>query len=326
MTYPLLALARGLPHRALGVLPTPLERSSLGCWVKRDDLSGGAGYGGNKVRKLEFLLADAVACGHQAILTMGATGSNHVLATALYARLVGFAETHAVLFPQPPSPEVDARLATLAGLGVKITRVPAKALVPAGAIVRLAAGARLRPYVIGPGGSSPLGTLGYVNAALELAAQLQDAGMLAPARVWVPLGSGGTAAGLMVGFRIARLATRVVVVKVVPAPWITVSATLALASRTAALLAGRGVDVATDFSRADLDVVEDQLGPGYGAATPAARDAVARAGEAGLPADTTYSGKALAAMFATGVTERDLFWVTYSAAQSATRSSNERTT
>ncbi len=315
-----------VPWRSLGRFPTPVERAPwLGprVWIKRDDLTGEL-YGGNKVRKLELVLADALSRGRRTILTIGATGSNHVLATALYARSLGFAATYAVLFPQPASADVDRRLAAFRELGVRTTRVPGKALVPlamaTSSSASLAGGGGV-PYVIGPGASSPLGTLGYVSAALELAGQIQAGDLPAPHAVYVPLGSGGTAAGLLLGFRLAGLAARVRAVRTVPAPWVTIGGTARLAARTASLLADAIPDRSAAaavrrlrFSAADLDGVSDQIGRGYGAPTPAGVAAVAAAATAGLALETTYSGKTLAALMAAQPQEAAhdvLFWNTY---------------
>jgi D-cysteine desulfhydrase len=309
------ALAGKIPHRPLTAgTPTPVERApTLGehVWIKRDDATGGAAaYGGNKVRKLEFLLADALARGRRAVLTLGGTGSNHVLATAIYARAVGLEATHAVLFPQPHTEAVERRLARFRALGVRVARTPGKLSVPfagvARAIASLARG-HGAPYLIGAGGSSPLGSLGYVNAALELAAQIERGDCPCPRAIYVALGSGGTAAGLIVGLRLAGLAarTRVQAVRVVPAPWTSARQTASLATRTAALLGEPPVRT-TDF-----DMVDDQLGRAYGQATPAADAAVARAAGAGLALETTYTGKTLAALLARDHRSDVLFWNTY---------------
>ncbi len=283
-------------------------------WVKRDDQSG-AGYGGNKVRKLEFLLGDARARGRRALLTIGGDGSNHILATALYAQKAGFEATHAVTFPQPPSAEVEAKQAAYRALDVRLSNTAGKAIVPFAVVGRLAASIARRhgwPYFIPPGGSSAMGTLGYVSAGLELAAQIASNELPEPHQIYVPLGSGGTVAGLLVGLRLAGLRARVVAVQVVPAPWISLGAVISLAKKTARLLARHGVEVPGSFSVEDLDLCKDQLGPGYGMTTPAASEAVARAASAGLKLDGTYSGKAMAALLAAPRQGPVLFWLTYS--------------
>src|SRR5262249_49424066 len=112
-------------NRGFGAYPTPLERvssasvrSHSGCefWIKRDDLTASL-YGGNKVRKLEPILADARARGARCLVTMGAVGSHHVLATTLYGRAAGF-DVHAVLVPQPRNDHVvtNVRAGLAAGL------------------------------------------------------------------------------------------------------------------------------------------------------------------------------------------------------------------
>jgi D-cysteine desulfhydrase len=298
-----------LPSERLVLAPTPVEEvAGLGAWVKRDDRT--AKPGGNKVRKLELLLADARHRGRRAVLTLGASGSNHVLATAVYARRLGFAATHAVLFPQPASDAVTRRSALFRELQVATASVAGKALVPmalAGRAVASLWRGQGRPYFMGPGGSSPLGSLGYVGAALELAAQVRAGACPEPRTIYVPLGSGGTAAGLLVGLRLAGLSSRLVAVQVVPWPWTSTRQLWSLARRTAALLGRLGVAVPPLDG---LEVAGDQLGPGYGAATPAAVAAVARAAGAGLTLETTYSGKALAALLARREAGA-LFWLTY---------------
>jgi D-cysteine desulfhydrase len=311
---PLLTRFPALRHVALASLPTPVDAAPMlgpGVWVKRDDLTGSAavGYGGNKVRKLEFLLAEALHAGRRSVMTIGAAGSNHVLATTLYARAAGLAHTAAVLFPQPPSPAVDARRALFAELGLSRVEVPGKLAVPLGALwlgVRALATGHGWPMWIPTGGSSPTGALGYVNAALELADQVAAGTLPVPSRLYVPLGSAGTVAGLVVGLRLAGLATRVVAVQVVPRPWMTAGACLRLARRTAEKL-GAPPPVA-----ADLEVETAQLGGGYGETTPAADAAAARAAEAGLALETTYGAKALAALLAAKRGEDVLFWHTFS--------------
>jgi D-cysteine desulfhydrase len=310
-----------LPWEHLVSVPTPTEPApALGpdVWVKRDDLTA-APYGGNKVRKLEFLLADARARGRRAVLTVGAAGSNHVLATGIYARALGFTATHAVLVPQPASDDVAKKRAAYGAQGIATSRVAATALAPFGLLARttlaLARGQGV-PYAIGPGGSSPLGVLGYVAAGLELAAQVHAGVCPAPAEVWVPAGSCGTAAGLLVGLRLAALDARLCAVAVAPGPFVSARRIARLADAASALLVARGVALpprARRFTASDVVFEAGEVGRGYGHETPAARAACARAADAGLALDTTYSGKALAAMLArrSGAAPV-LFWLTYS--------------
>jgi D-cysteine desulfhydrase len=322
-------LAGRLPRRSIASLPTPVHRlAALGgaagideLWVKRDDLTGQP-YGGNKVRKLEWLLADALARGHRSVLTTGALGSNHALATTIYARAAGL-RVLLVLVPQPITAHVRRALLLDHAYGAAIHAVPSIAAARRRVVALLARGvlARDRPYLVPTGGSSAIGTLGYVNAALELAEQVAAGDVPEPAAVVVPLGSGGTVAGLVAGLALAGLGTRVVAVRVTdllpPSP-----AFLArLANRALAELAGLGAGFPRlVLTPADFVVRSDWLGPGYGAPTPEGVDARRRiAASEGLVVETTYGAKALAGALALASEPAWrgrplLFWHTYSSA------------
>jgi 1-aminocyclopropane-1-carboxylate deaminase/D-cysteine desulfhydrase-like pyridoxal-dependent ACC family enzyme len=190
-------------------------------WLKRDDRNASVAAG-NKLRALEFLLG-AVAPG-DLVLTGGGQGSTHVYATAVHASRLG-AEVISVVWPQEMHSTAHAVARAAAGEGARITRAGSSAA----GVVRLTAWqlGMGRPrerlghrgvWVLPAGGSSPLGVLGHVNAGLELANQISRGEVPEPAAVVVPLGSGGTAAGLALGFGVAGLRTTVVGVRVVP--WI----------------------------------------------------------------------------------------------------------
>lgn len=293
-------------------------------WIKRDDRTGEI-YGGNKVRKLEWLLAEALARGHRTVLTTGALGSNHALATTIYAQSLGL-RTHLVLIPQPVTDHVRRTLLLDHAYGATLHYAPTIAAARRIVIGLLVRGAlrRDRPYLVPTGGSSVVGTLGYVNAGLELAEQVAAGELPEPAAVVVPLGSGGTVAGLVAGLKLAGLATQVVAVRVTdllpPSP-----AMLArLATRALARLGSCGAAVPRlVVTPADFVVRSDWLGAGYGAVTPAATEARRRVAEReGLTLETTYGAKALAATLALAheTPWRDrpiLFWHTYSSADPA---------
>jgi D-cysteine desulfhydrase len=301
-------LATRLPRLSLGAWPTPLAAApslaeSLDCpaLLAKDDGLAAPGYGGNKVRKLEYLLADAQARGCDAVVTFGAVGSNHVLATALHARALGL-HCHAVLTDQPPSPRVADTLRWHALLGT--TLHPAEGL--AGS--RATAAAIRAAHPGGPdaiaeipwGGSSPLGAIGFVAAGLELAAQIAAEGQRPPQAIYLPLGTMGTVAGLALGLRLAGLTTtRVVGVQVVPPVVASRDGLAALFAATNALMAQLDAAVPVlDEPLATIDYRTDCFGDGYAVPTPAATRAVALAADAGLALETTYSGKALAALVA----------------------------
>jgi D-cysteine desulfhydrase len=168
------------------------------------------------------------------------------------------------------------------------------------------------PYFLPPGGSSPMGAIGFVEAALELAAQVEAGELPEPRSVYVALGSGGSAAGLAAGLAIAGLDTRVEAVLVNDQLRLSQTSVLRLAGRTLRLLARRGADVrgvAIDPSR--VRVVQGHMGAGYGHATPEAEHALALAGEAEkLALDPVYTGKTLAAVLAERPDGPVLFWNT----------------
>ncbi len=295
------ALAETLPHLELSERPTPVrELDGLGVWVKEDGAFGSGGWGGNKVRKLEWLIPDAKRRGRRSILTFGGLGTNWGLATALYAREHGL-ETALALVDQPIDDHVRAQLARLEASGARIHRTHTKARTVAmlpWLLARNARGGR-PPYLLPAGGSSPLGALGYVEAALEIAAQVEDGSLPEPAQVVVPVGTGGTAAGLALGFQIAGLPTRVVGVVVNDQLRLDVPVLVRLARRTAALLERRGARLGQlRLEPGMLDLTRDQIGAGYGHPTEAAERAAALAAEERLSLDPVYTAKATAGLLA----------------------------
>lgn len=295
------SLAETLPHLALSTRPTPVrELAGLGAWVKEDGAFGSGGWGGNKVRKLEWLLPDARRRGRRSILTFGGLGTNWGLATALYSREHGL-ETALALVDQPVDDHVSAQLTRLEASGARIYRTHTKARTVAMLPWLLARNARAGrpPYLLPAGGSSPVGALGYVEAALEIAAQVEAGELPEPAQVVVPVGTGGTAAGLALGFQLVGLRTRVVGVVVNDQLRLDPPVIARLARRTAKLLERRGAHLGQIRLRPDmLDLTRDQIGAGYGHPTEAAGHAAALAAEDGLSLDPVYTAKAMAGLLA----------------------------
>jgi len=325
---PLVSLLPGaacLPYVRLGVWPTPVGRleatsAVVGAdvFVKRDDVSANA-YGGNKVRKLEFLLGQVVAERRRTVVTFGAVGSNHVLATAVHGARLGL-EVHAVLAPQPPTPNLSSNL--LGDIGAGAILHPVASFEEAQAEGAL--GARelterdgVEPMVIPFGGTSTVGTLGFVSAALELAGQADRGELPIPDLVYVPLGSMGTAVGLAIGFALAGLPTQVVGVRVVPEQVAGVPQAIQLATAVVELL--RSVDrhvPALEAAQIALEVRDGFFGQGYAVPTDAGSAAVEAAAVDGLHLEGTYTGKAMAALLEDGhagrlAGRRVLFWNTY---------------
>ena len=319
--YPQLLL--NLPFVTLTELPTPLDRAEelgeqLGLdvlWIKRDDLSAPI-YGGNKVRKLEYVFADAMAQGCDAVVTFGAVGSNHVLATSIYARQLGLG-CYGVLTKQPMTPYIANTLRYHLSLGTHI--VPTHyhgSLEAAEQIVAAHPTGPERVYSLTWGGSSWRGTVGFVNAAFELADQLKHAE--APDRIYVACGTMGTAVGLAIGLRLAQLPTEVVAVQVVPYPAVIETGMKELFAETISHLHAIDNEIPLlDDPMQNLTLRTEFLGDGYAERTPECIEAVdlINATE-GLHLETTYTGKGLAALVADARSgklkgKQVAFWNTY---------------
>lgn len=200
------------PRFRLAALPTPLQHAErltaeLGgpkIYLKRDDLTGLA-MGGNKTRKLEYLVADALAKGATHLITVGAAQSNHARQTAAAARLAGLG-CHLVLNAADPEPDVQGNLLLdkLLGATVHIVGTGADRRAKVDEVAADLTDEGGVPYPIPVGGSNGIGALGYVAAMLELAEQLwrQD---IAPKAMYFAAGSGGTQGGIVLGARVHGL-------------------------------------------------------------------------------------------------------------------------
>ncbi len=323
-------LARTVPFVALGAYPTPLEpAAALGgeVFIKREDLSSPL-YGGNKIRTLEVLFAEALRKGARRIWSTGAFGSNHAVAGAVHAPRAGLLGA-ALLFPQPASWTAAANFAAVASVAHEIRPLRSMLSFPLGMLgLRWAQYEGRRDAVMAPGGATPLGAIGHVGAALELATQLRGLGVW-PRHLVVPIGSTCTTAGLLVGLQIAAALglwpqsaplPRLHAIRVTPWPVTARFRVLSLARRTHALFVGSGGPEVPEVSRrmaAMLEIDGSAIGRGYGFATPAARQAIERFATASLvPLDTTYAGKAGAALLRhlAGLEGPVVFWSTKSSA------------
>lgn len=294
-----------LPRIELLDGPTPLERNatisnelSAEIYVKRDDLTS-ARYGGNKVRKLEYLLGDAVSKRLDTIVTTGAAGSHHVLATSIFARLHGL-DVHAILVPQPATDHVAMNLRAMLAADASLHPVRFYAAVPPFAAA-LAARLKLegkQPYIIGPGGSDGVGVMGYVDGGLELAQQLLETRMPELDAIYVALGSSGTLAGLAVGLAAAGVVSPIVGVRVTPRGLVTRALITAQIQATVARLRSEDDRFPKCAGIADSLVTfdENELGDGYGIPTAEAREAKAIAQRGGLTLDVTYTAKTFASL------------------------------
>jgi D-cysteine desulfhydrase len=279
---PFTALADGLP--------TPVEQLDTRLWVQREEHTSTA-YGGNKVRKFEFVFPIAQRRGGP-VVTAGGVGSHHVLAAAVHAARMGL-DVEAVLYRQPETDDVARTRAALDAMdNVHVTRIPSPYLMPAAIAARLAALAPRRPYLLWPGASTPLGTLGYVSAALELAAAFEASQWQRPDVVVVALGSGGTAVGTGLGLAMAGWHdTEVLAVRA--ADFVVTNRVVlgALEAGTAALLALGGWRPRP----AKVGIARQWFGGRYGRPTRAGDEALRVASDMGLELEPTYTAKAFAA-------------------------------
>lgn len=313
------ALRSRLPRLPLTELPTPVDASAelrrglglSGLHLKRDDRSARP-YGGGKPRKLEFFLGEALERGSRRVATVGGVSSNHALATAIYAKQCGLASV-LLLLPEPPSDLVERRLAAAAACGAELRLVPNQDSARR-ALAELSADPDT--YAIPAGGTSALGNVGFVNAALELADQVRRGDLPEPALLYIPLGTMGAVAGLVVGLALSRLSTRVVAVRASSPGTSSQKKLLALCAETVEYLRARDPSFpALRFSSDDVIVDGRFLGPGYGLPTLAGERAARKVTELGGPLlETTYTAKAFAAMLhaSRDIGERPvLFWHTH---------------
>jgi D-cysteine desulfhydrase len=315
MTHPELPLVRRFPSVAsvprvrLGVFPTPIDAlpGDRPLWVKRDDRST-TRYGGNKIRALEFLLGGATA--GDTVLTVGGEGSTHVMVTAAAARRLGLS-MRAIRWPHEMNPEAALTAGRARALGTDILRSPniVHATLRAWILKR-----RRRVHYVPLGGTTALGMLGHVNAGLELAEQIRAGAMPEPGELMLPLGTGGTAAGLSLGLHLAGIGTRVIAVRVGPrlvsTSWL-VRWRMRQVARLLQSLTGERIDLPP---RRALAVEHGWSAGAYGRAEPRARRPADWLKETtGIRLDGTYSAKAFGAAWerAERATTPLLFWLTF---------------
>ncbi|HET7056651.1 MAG TPA: D-cysteine desulfhydrase family protein [Thermomicrobiales bacterium] len=292
-----------LPRFPLANLPTPLQeasrlREALGgpakcprILIKRDDLTGLA-FGGNKVRKLEMLVGDALVRGADTLITTGAVQSNHARATAAAAVVAGL-RAILVLESADMCPPVQGNLLLDRLLQADVRFVPkdgdtAKAMETVADEVRAAGG---NPYVIPIGGSSPSGAAGYLTMTLELKVQLAAMGA-SPSRLYFASGSRGTQAGIVLGARVFDMPYEIYGVLVSKSRPETEARALSIANEAAELV---GSDVR--LNSADLANVDGYFGEAYAIPTPEGDAAVLLlARTEAIFLDPTYTGKSMSAL------------------------------
>ena len=314
-------LGEKLPRMQLARLPTPVreieidlgsEKRSLS--IKYDNLTGSV-YGGNKVRKLEYIFPRALAKGCKRIATFGAAGSNHALATALYARQAGF-ECTCFLSHQAKTALVAATLNKHMQNQTDLVRYGG------------AYKSRIRTlrehlwgkdaWVIPMGGSSWLGTIGFVAAGLELATQIRNNEIPLPDKLYVGSGTMGTAVGLALGLAIEGLRTEVHAVRVSDTSIANEKSMMLLLNKTADMMRRLDNSVPAELAaRVNLRMRHSFFGPGYARSTAATDAAIEFAkSQLDITLESTYTGKTMAALLADlrkpGTSDWNyLYWHTY---------------
>lgn len=309
-------LAKSISYISLGDFPTPVTKADnlaqvIGIkhlYIKRDDLSGKKIddhtrlFGGNKVRKLEFLLADALSHNARTIITFGCAGSNHALATSTYASYLGL-NSISLLRSQWNSHIVQRNL--LLGLlnNTTFRLSPTAELHKINFISELVKHKQKYgdfPYVIPVGGSCPLGVIGFINAVFELKKQIEQGIMQTPDKIYVPVGSCGTFVGLLLGIKAAQLHTQLIGVTIEPEEHAHefVDKILELYQETNTLLYEHDTTFGLmPITARDIYLTHDACGQDYALFTPEAVEAMKLMQKTeAITLDGVYTGKACAGM------------------------------
>ncbi len=311
-------LTQTLAPMALADLPTPVQAiPALGehAWIKRDDISHPV-YGGNKLRKLEFVLPEMQRRHARHVFTFGASGTNAGIAASMICRAAGLPCT-IITFPQPESPTVQENRQWLQHFGAHIEAQPSLWR----AVLRFYLHpARLRRdhYFLFAGCSNPVSTFGYVNAAFELREQIMAGQCPEPAEIIVAVSSASTLAGLSLGVALAGLNTRVRGIRVAAeklGPFAACTPAVVKRLQDYALREMRRQGLRPALQKAPAIILDgNYFGAGYGHGSEAASAAIRKMQAAtGLSLESTYSGKAAAAFLDSlqSATGPVLFWNTF---------------
>lgn len=289
-----------LPRVKLAHLPTPLEEASRlseylrgpRIWIKRDDLTGLA-LGGNKARKLEFLLGQARAQGCDVIITVGAVQSNHARMTAAAAQKLGLKTIVVLNGEPPPHAQGNLLLDYIFGAEVRIIQTDDD-FVLMGVVEDLARELRRdgrKPYIIPRGGSNAYGASGYVQAWSELRSQIGALGLRVNAIVHAST-SGGTQSGLYTGTKLTESGVQIVGISAGPRKEVVTTRVLGIVTELVELL-----HLPWRPHPDDLIVYDDYVGERYGVPTQACLDAIRIVARTeGVLLDPVYTGKAMAGL------------------------------
>ncbi|KKQ33331.1 MAG: 1-aminocyclopropane-1-carboxylate deaminase [candidate division TM6 bacterium GW2011_GWF2_37_49] len=326
-----------LPHQILGSFPTPVKRLEKlekligfkNIYIKQDSLSGTKSddeaaqvFGGNKVRKLEFLLADALNADVETVVTVGAAGSNHALATAIYSQMLDLG-CIIMLTPQENTSYVRRNLLMDLYYNPDIKAYASDAQRTVGIFntsCEYILDDKKSPYFIPMGGSNEIGAIGFVNAAFELKEQIEKGELPEPDLIYVTAGSCGTAAGLILGVKAAGLKGKVVAVKISGTRESKSKAISEIISKTNQYLNKLHSSFPIfEITENDYRIIDDFAGEKYAKITVEAASAIKllKLSEK-IQLDGTYTGKTFAAMLADlkkpeTKDKNVLFWNTYCA-------------
>lgn len=327
-------LKEHVPYIAFANLPTPITQLTrmsteygTQVYMKNDALTGGYDeqgnpiYGGNKVRKLEFLLAHAKSLGATKIATFGCVASNHAVATSVHAHRQGFDTVTAMLCHQPPSRAVQHNLLMHQAYGTHVHYSANNDIRKIETIAMWLDHVKKdghAPYMIPTGGSNAIGALGYVNAVLELVEQIKRGAMPTPTHIYVPIGSCATTAGILLGCKATGLQAQVVAIAVMPVKdSYFEQAVETLFKQTNDLLRSKDSSFPEcTYCDADLYIDHTFAGSGYGIFTHEGISATEKiCATEGVSLEGTYTAKCVAGLLAhiqKNPAQVALFWNTYS--------------
>lgn len=290
-----------------------LPKLASNAWIKRDDLTHKE-YGGNKIRKLDFVLSDIRRQNKKHVITFGATGTNAGVATAIMCYRNNLKCT-VYLFDQPVTDTVKKNLELMRRYGAE--------LIYKGSLLKTVLAYYLSPYRLNKdsyflwaGCSNDVATFAYVNAAYELKQQIDNGDLPEPEHIFVPVGSCFTLAGLTLGVKMAGLNSKVIGIRVAPAylgpfPACTAGEVNKVIAKAYDWLKKNSVQL--DFDRPDCLFSDDYFGEGYGCATEQSQQAIDTFFKASIQLENTYSAKAAAAFLEkTNSSDKpQLFWNTF---------------
>ncbi|WP_299980759.1 pyridoxal-phosphate dependent enzyme [uncultured Pseudoteredinibacter sp.] len=314
-------LGEHIPSLALAKLPTPIEplpELAPNLWIKRDDKTNTL-YGGNKVRKLEFILADVIKSKKKKLVSFGAIGTNHGVATAIYALQMGIT-LKLLLFKQPVTNHVQQNIKLMHRFNAKLHYQ--------GSLFRTALNFYIGKlfksqsnYYLFAGGSNILGCIAFVNAAFELKQQIDDGTLPEPDYIYCPVGSSSTLAGLSLGCALAGLKSQLVGIRVAPShigpiPACTRGTVHKLRQNCFKYLCQMEASF-KDIELPEIQLQDDYFGRGYGHATNEGRWAEQMFEQTQIQLEPTYTAKTAAAALNCCANQSDkkvLYWHTFNSA------------